>query len=336
MKNRIYRIGLFIFVLVLNHTASYAWGVYGHRNIIMGAILDLPPEMGMFFYAHLNELEDESVAPDIRKYAFNDKAEFPRHYMNVEAYENGNWNAIPRTLAEAKVKYDSAYLVKNGILPWYMQIMMERLTKAMKEKNKDEMIVLLGDLCHYIADSYMPLHTSSNHNGQLSGQEGIHGLWESQLPEMFGSNYNLFAAPARFIPNLTDTCMTMVMQCHLLVKPMLEAHLETMKAFNKDSFYARDAAGAIRKTKFHALIYSADFASLYNKKLKGMVELQMRNAIAATASFWYTAWVNAGKPNLDAIDADRITIGMKHNYRLDHESYLQGHIKAMTAAGEYQ
>jgi len=35
-----------------------------------------------------------------------------------------------------------------------------------------------------------------------------------------------------------------------------------------------------------------------NTKLKGMVERRMRQSIYAIASCWYTAWVNAGQPDL--------------------------------------
>ncbi|MBC7689279.1 MAG: S1/P1 Nuclease, partial [Aquabacterium sp.] len=44
--------------------------------------------------------------------------------------------------------------------------------------------------------------------------------------------------------------------------------------------------------------YSAAFTIAYNKKLDGMIERRMRLSIATTASFWYTAWVNAGQPDL--------------------------------------
>jgi hypothetical protein len=35
--------------------------------------------------------------------------------------------------------------------------------------------------------------------------------------------------------------------------------------------------------------------------LNGMIERRMRLSIASIASFWYTAWVNAGQPNLHAL-----------------------------------
>jgi hypothetical protein len=47
--------------------------------------------------------------------------------------------------------------------------------------------------------------------------------------------------------------------------------------------------------------YSAAYTRLYNQKLNGMVERRMRQSIFATASFWYTAWVNAGQPDLRSL-----------------------------------
>ncbi len=44
--------------------------------------------------------------------------------------------------------------------------------------------------------------------------------------------------------------------------------------------------------------YSSSFSIAYNNQMKGMVERRMRQSIYAVASFWYTAWVNAGQPNL--------------------------------------
>jgi hypothetical protein len=35
--------------------------------------------------------------------------------------------------------------------------------------------------------------------------------------------------------------------------------------------------------------------------LNGMVERRMRQSIYAIASFWYTAWINAGQPDLSTM-----------------------------------
>lgn len=38
-----------------------------------------------------------------------------------------------------------------------------------------------------------------------------------------------------------------------------------------------------------------------------MVENHIRKSIKATSNFWYTAWVDAGKPNLDDLDLKKLT-----------------------------
>ena len=58
----------------------------------------------------------------------------------------------------------------------------------------------------------------------------------------------------------------------------------------------------------------------FHTALNGMVERQMRSAILITASFWYTAWVNAGKPNLTALDSEATT--KRNKPHLDEEVEL--------------
>ena len=42
-----------------------------------------------------------------------------------------------------------------------------------------------------------------------------------------------------------------------------------------------------------------EYSNAYHEALNGMVERRMVQAISKTGSYWYTAWVNAGQPNLD-------------------------------------
>ena len=47
--------------------------------------------------------------------------------------------------------------------------------------------------------------------------------------------------------------------------------------------------------------YSSAFTKAYDAELNGMIERRMRQSIFAIASFWYTAWVNAGQPDLSKL-----------------------------------
>jgi hypothetical protein len=46
-------------------------------------------------------------------------------------------------------------------------------------------------------------------------------------------------------------------------------------------------------SKYNGVKYSNEYAGKFHTALNRMVESQMKKAVTATASFWYTAWVNA-------------------------------------------
>jgi hypothetical protein len=53
--------------------------------------------------------------------------------------------------------------------------------------------------------------------------------------------------------------------------------------------------------------YSSAFSTAYDKKLNGMIERRMRQSIHAVASFWYTAWINAGQPDLKKLSGKELS-----------------------------
>ena len=149
----------FVFMITIV-TAAFAWGSWGHQHINYVAIFGLPTEMRVFFYNHKDFIVEESVVPDLRKYTINDKAEFNRHFVDIEGFEEKSIDDIPMLTKDAYKKYDQKLLDKMGILPWYIQDMMEKLTTAMKNGRKSEILFIAADLGHYIGDANMPLHTS--------------------------------------------------------------------------------------------------------------------------------------------------------------------------------
>jgi len=327
------RSSLFLVLGMLSFIAAHAWGVYGHKHIVHAAIFALPAEMGTFFYNHADFVTEESVVPDIRKYTIGDKAEFPRHFINLEAYGS---TGQPATLNNALlIKLPEDTLQKNGYLPLYIQTMMEKLTNAMRNRNSAEILFLAGDLSHYLADAHMPLHTTINHNGQFTDQKGIHAFWESQLPEMFGDKYNYHTEEAHYITNITEATWTIIGHTYSLANSMLLADRELKKATPANEIYETDSAGKIKRTRYFDLIYSKAYATHYNQMLHGMVERQMRLAIQATADYWYTAWVNAGKPNLTDLDPKDVTERNKPFYKKDREQWEAGHISGFETYKEF-
>ena len=334
MSRRIVASLAMVFGLLGSAANVYAWGVWGHCKINRGAVLALPRDMGMFFYNHADFLTEESVAPDIRKYTMGDSVEFPRHYIDLENYNYTTPADMPKTSDAAKVRFGDDMVKHNGTLPWTIQEVTAKLTTAMKEKNKTEILFLSANLAHYIADAYMPLHTTVNHDGQLTEQKGIHALWESQLPEQFGKNYSLFAE-AHYIDNIEKRTWAIIDSSHKLMKPLLYNDKKMRKDKPVEMLYKMGLNGQPEKNKFGQHVFSYEYAHVYHELLEHQVEYQMRAAIAAVASYWYTAWVNAGKPNLSDLDPKYLTDRNKKFYLEDVTYWKTGKVTGYKVVNQY-
>lgn len=310
-----------------------SWGVFGHERINNAAVMALPQPLQTFFYNHLDFITQESSVPDLRKYTLRDKAENPRHYMDMENF--GAVESIPLPFEEAKKKYDEKFLADNGILPWYIQETMTKLTKAFKDKRKTEILFLAADLAHYIGDAHMPLHTSANHDGQLTNQKGIHSMWESRIPEMFGKNYNFYTGEAKYVDNIEKATWDMLKDSHSQVEPLLSIDRKLRTTFTAENMYEKDEKGNIAKNKYGDLIYSKEYVTQFHTALNGMVESQMRKAIVATTNFWYTAWVNSGKPNLDGLDSKELTNRNKKNLKNDLKLWKTGKLFGLESENDF-
>jgi S1/P1 Nuclease len=321
------------FSIVLIVFLSLSWGIFGHEHINKSAVFALPKPLQTFFYNHIDFITQESTVPDLRKYTLKDKAENPRHFFDVENF--GNMDSIPHNFEDAKKKYEQKFLNDNGILPWYIQEMMVKLTKAFKDKRKTEILFLASDLGHYIGDAHMPLHTSANHDGQLTNQKGIHALWEARIPELYGKNYNYHTDEAKYIENIETATWALVMDSHSLVSPLLLADKMTKETFPAESVFLKDDKGNIARNKFNDPLFADEYTKKFNEALNGMVENQMRKAILATSSYWYTAWVNAGKPNLDDLDLVDLTNRNKKLLKQDLKLWNKGKVFGLESEKDF-
>lgn len=277
--------------LLLTHT-SFCWGFYAHRKINQYAVFLLPPEMIVLYKTHINFLEEHAVDPDKRRYAVPEEG--PRHYIDIDHYGTYPYDSLPRKWNDAVAKYSEDTLNTYGVVPWWLQTMLYRLTNAFKEKNQARILKLSAEIGHYIADSHVPLHATKNHNGQYTDQKGIHGFWESRIPELLAEKeWDFFIGKAEFIKNPADFIWARVMESAAAADTVLKFEKELSLSFPPDQRFAFEDRNGIMIRQ-----YSSSYSKAYNDKLKGMVERRMRQSIFAVASFWYTAWVNAGQPDL--------------------------------------
>ena len=175
--------------------------------------------------------------------------------------------------------------------------MLSGLTKAFKEKNFSSIMKNSAEIGHYIADAHVPLHASRNHNGQFTDQKGIHAFWESRVPELLADKqFDFFIGKAEYIKNPGAFIWDRVLESAKAADSVLKFEKELSHQFPGDKKYAFE-----KRNNIVIRQYSSDYTIAYNKKLNGMVERRMRQSIFAVASFWYTAWVNAGQPDLSGL-----------------------------------
>ncbi len=184
---------------------SYCWGFFAHKKINYYAVFLLPPQMMILYKPNIEFITEHAIDPDKRRYAV--AAEGPRHYMDIDYYGNYPYIELPHYWKDAVAKYGEDTLAANGIVPWHVQTMLGRLTNAFKEKNFFLIMKNSTEIGHYIADAHVPLHASSNHNGQLTNQKGIHGFWESRIPELLADKqFDFFIGKELFeCPNIMLT-----------------------------------------------------------------------------------------------------------------------------------
>ncbi len=240
-------------------------------------------------------LSEHAVDPDKRRYAIPEEG--PRHYIDIDHYGKYPFTELPRKWSEAVLKYTEDSLMKYGIAPWWIQTMLLRLTSAFKEKNQVKILKYSAEIGHYISDAHVPLHATLNHNGQYTDQIGIHGFWESRVPELLADNtWDFFIGKAEYIKNPGEFIWQRVLESAAASDTVLLFEKELSKSFSPDEKFAFEERNGITIRQ-----YSSAFSIAYDKKLNGMIERRMRQSIFAIASFWYTAWINAGQPNLNKL-----------------------------------
>ncbi len=137
--------------------------------------------MMVLYKPYAEFLTEHAVDPDKRRYMLSQEG--ARHFIDIDYYGKYPYTGLPRKWKDAVANFSEDSVRANGIGPWWVQIMLQRLTTAFKEKNQATILKLSAEIGHYIADLHVPLHASSNHDGQLTNQKGIHGFWERRIPE---------------------------------------------------------------------------------------------------------------------------------------------------------
>lgn len=260
---------------------ALAWGSAAHRYITRRAIDLLPPELKPFFQHYRDEIVQRSTDPDVwRTAGWEDD---PNHFINFGVPEFGPYPfaALPRELGAAVEKFGMAALRKDGMLPWREQEEFGNLRRAFEGFTRrvgyapGNVVLFAAVAAHYIQDAEQPLHASSNYDGQVTGQYGVHSRFESGLFERFESTMTITPAAPAPIANIRDEMFDILLKSYQLVDPVLAA--------DKAAIAGRDT-------------YDDEYFDAFFARARPVMEQQLAASITKTAAMIVSAWDQAGRP----------------------------------------
>ena len=303
------------------------WGFYAHKKINYLAIFTLPEPLFGFYKENSYFLKEHAVDPDKRRYSVIGEAQ--KHFIDIDHYCNhadscNPFGLMPRKWNDALEKFGDDTLQAYGILPWNINTMYYKLKKAFENKDKKRILRLSTELGHYIGDAHVPLHTTENYNGQMTNQVGIHGFWESRLPELFDGSYDFFVGDADYIESPLNKIWNVVETSHNALDSVLLFESQLNDEFREDQKYAYEERGVTLMR-----VYSEEYSLAYHNMLDGQVERRMREAIHTLGSFWYTAWVDAGQPNLiesDSLNLEELELEVEQEINTEEKEELKQRI----------
>ncbi|MBI1837262.1 MAG: S1/P1 Nuclease [Flavobacteriia bacterium] len=333
--NKIVIIFIFSIPLIISFNLDFSenykkWGFNGHQKINRMAVFTLPPEMFGFYKEHIEFITEHAVDPDKRRYAVEGEAQC--HYIDIDHYSKNGVNPfenVPQNWFKAIEKFSEDTLQAYGIVPWHIQLMKIKLQKAFEVKNVDLILKYSAEIGHYIADAHVPLHTTENYNGQLTNQKGIHGLWESRLVDLNANNYDYFVGKSDYIANLLDYTWKTIKQSHLALDSVFGFEKKLTLEFPDDQKYSFETKGAVTSQ-----VYSFEFSQAYHQMLNGMVERRMKQAILTIGSVWYTAWVDAGQPDLNTLMYSKPSAELLEEIKQLNASFIEHSHKGRTCSEE--
>jgi hypothetical protein len=188
---------------------------------------------------------------------------------------------LPREYGAALEKFGPSLLNKIGKLPWREAEEFGNLRRGFEGFKRGgrfaamDVVLFSAVAAHYIQDAHQPLHATINYDGQITGNNGIHARFESDLIERFESRLTLNPAAPTPITNPRDFAFDVLLASYKAVDPILKADTEAVAG--KDT-------------------YDDDYYEKFFAKARPILEQRLSDAITATAGIIIGAWEQAGRP----------------------------------------
>ena len=266
---------LVVAVLFLAIPSSFGWGDNAERMIVDKAIDTLPDEIAPFFQANRAYLEQHVTDPlDAEA---RTPSEQPKGFIQLDHYGAFPFASLPRSYNAAVTKFGRHQLDARGLLPWQVGLYSKRLTDSLRAHSWEDAKLSAAILGHYVAASHDPFKTTVNTDGTLSNQPGINGRFGVGLVDRYQRFFFLKPNEAAFIRDPTDHAFEMTLDAHSWLENILIADRRAHEGLTG---------------------YSSEYYDRFYAQVGAVLIRQLSDAATDVGSYWMTAWINAGRPQL--------------------------------------
>ena len=254
---------------------GWTWGSVGHHYIAQHYSQHLPAYIDGL-RAYDGTVDAHVMDPDTRK--STTPGESYRHYIDIDTYPEFLAGTLARDRATLEAEYGASTVLSIGVLPWAVTEVVATLTQQFQAEQWAAAALTIADLCHYVGDANQPFHCAANYDGQLTGNNGIHSRYESTMIGTYVGQLQTGPMSVTDYVSPRDAIFDLIASSYAGVAPILAADNA-----------AKAASGGSYNSTYYALLWNST---------KTLTQARLDTATVMTASYVYTAWVDAGRPTV--------------------------------------
>jgi hypothetical protein len=247
---------------------AFSWDETADRLILEKVIDALPKQMKKFYEereaALLALIEDPVQMGHRLTFEVDRLAEFP-------------FEDVPELRQDAVSRFGEDKIAEAGDLPWRITETYEKLIEAFQNMDIQAIESLSAEIAFQIAELHNPVNVSQYGDGESIDQHGLRERFDERLLEVYGTKIKVETPTSVFLDRPSEYVFNIVRKGYVWVDNiLLHDYIARQGVMSYDRFY---------------------YEGLW---LRASVILsQMFESLAQDiSSFWYTAWVKAGKPEL--------------------------------------
>ncbi len=308
-------------VLAVAASSAHGWGHEAHQIITRKACDAMPEPVRAFFMAHRDALAEQTLGPYHWRES-DDPAhagEHERHFFDIdyEGFGEYPFNELPRNYEAAAAKLGDATFDRYGRLPWRIESYIDEVADAMAAGDADRIVETAAAYSFYVAKPFQPFHCVMNFTGRATGQPNTDALWEWNLVQAHEQELEVSVAADLSRVAAVDS-------------PVARAFINIMDSYalhflilNHDRLAREGIEGELEE--------SEEYIDRMWSLSGALLRHQLSRAATDVASYWLTAWEQAGKPELpEAGDGDVGAAPRARDLGIDIGTLPTGALNAIT------